>query len=57
MQYENFADPYPNLNISPMKQFVTTFLKKKSRLSHLLKQLKVSFRANEKGVLPMEYPE
>ena len=35
----------------------TTFLKNKSRLTHLLKDLKLSFKAIENGVLPREDPE
>ena len=66
MQYEEIADHYPILIIWPVKQISsdskhtfrdTNFLKYKSKLSFFLKDLKLSFEANENGILLMEDPE
>ena len=66
MQYEEIADHYPILIIWPVKQISsdsiytcrdTNFLKYKSKLSFFLEDLKLSFEANENGILLMEDPE
>ena len=65
MQYEEIADHDPILIIWPVKQICsdsiytfrdTNFLKYKSKLSFFLKHLKLSFEANENGILLMEDP-